>query len=180
MRLENKQYEEIKQTVIDIFEEYDVKSIPISAFEIAVKMGLRVIPYSSLSKKRKLAAKKISLDGFSIELQSGEWLIHYNDNCNYGRINHTIMHEIGHYSLGHLKGGDIEEAEAKFFAKYALAPPPLIHSLEHISPKSIKKVFDISYQASCYAYNYYQAWLNCGQHSYTDYEIKLLELFKTA
>lgn len=79
MRLENKQYEEIKQTVIDIFEEYDVKSIPISAFEIAVKMGLKVIPYSSLNKKRKLAARKISLDGFSMELQNGELdIIHWD------------------------------------------------------------------------------------------------------
>ena len=45
------------------------------------------------------------------------------------------MHEVGHYALGHIKEGDEEEAEAEFFAKYALAPPPLIHNMvEDISP----------------------------------------------
>ena len=39
MRLENEQYEEIKQTVIETFEEYSIKSIPISAFEMAIKIG---------------------------------------------------------------------------------------------------------------------------------------------
>lgn len=46
MRLSNEKYEEIKNTVIDTFEQYNVKYIPISGFEIATKMGLKIIPYS--------------------------------------------------------------------------------------------------------------------------------------
>lgn len=181
MWLKNEQYEEIKQTVIDTFEEYCVKSIPISAFEMAVKMGLKIIPYSSLSKAKKEAAMKVSSDGYSVETEKSDWIICYNDNLeNYGRINQTIMHEIGHYALGHIKDGEIEETEAKFFAKYALAPPPLVHNLKEITPISIRKSFDISYQAARYAYKYYKSWLNYGKNNYTDYEIKLLELFEIA
>lgn len=33
MRLSNEKYEEIKNTVIDTFEQYNVKYIPISGFE---------------------------------------------------------------------------------------------------------------------------------------------------
>ena len=33
----------------------------------------------------------------------------------------TILHEIAHCVLDHQEGTEIEEAEAKFFAKYALA-----------------------------------------------------------
>lgn len=181
MRLEKEQYEQIKQTVIDTYLEYDVKCIPISAFELAVKMGIKVVAYSSLSKTKKEAAKKISFDGFSVEQEDGTWQIYYNDEGNnYERINRTIMHEIGHYSLGHVKEGTEEEMEANFFAKYALAPPPLVHTLPAITVKAIKKAFNISWQAARYAYRYYQTWLNYGQEEYTDYERKLLQLFKVA
>ena len=43
------------------------------------------------------------------------------------RIRFTIMHEIGHIVLDHTEHSDLAESEANFFAKYALAPPPLVH-----------------------------------------------------
>lgn len=182
MRLEDEQYEEIKNTVIDTFIEYGIKSIPISAFEMAVRMGLTVIPYSALNEEQKRSALKISKDGFSTELENHEWIIYYNDYWqNYGRINHTIMHEVGHYALGHIKEGEQEEAEAEFFAKYALAPPPLIHSFgQNINPDLIRDKFDVSYQAAFYAYKYYKNWLKYGNRDYTNYEIRMLDQFMLA
>lgn len=184
MRLSDEQYENIKQTVIDTFLEYDIKCIPINAFEMALKMKLKIIPYSALDDEKKEAALKISADGYSLETKDNEWRIYYNDACeNYGRINQTIMHEIGHYALGHIDEGDgeEEEAEAKFFAKYALAPPPLIHNMgEEITVDNIKSRFDISYQAARYAYTYYWKWLNLGEDDYTEYELKMLDLFEVA
>ena len=79
MRLNNEQYEQIKQTVIDTYLEYNVKCIPISAFELAIKMGIKLITYSSLSEEKKSAARKISTDGYSVEMQDGIWKIYYND-----------------------------------------------------------------------------------------------------
>lgn len=180
MRLESNQYEEIKQIVCDTFEEYGIKSIPISAFEMAIKMGLTVIPYSALDEAEREAALKISNDGFSMEQNDNSWVIYYNDSCNnYGRINQTIMHEIGHYALGHVNEGEEEEAEAKFFAKYALAPPPLIHNIcQNINVEVISKKFDISHQAAYYALQYYKTWLKCGENDYTKYELKMLKQFR--
>lgn len=182
MRLDDEQYEEIKQIVIDTFLEYDVKTVPISGFEMAVKMGMNVVPYSALNEEKMEAALKVSSDGYSIENNENEWIVYYNDSCkNYGRINHTIMHEIGHFALGHINEGEEEEAEAKFFAKYALAPPPLVHNvLDNVTPEAIMEVFDISYQASKFAYKYYKNWIKYGQSDYTDYEIKLMKLFNVA
>ncbi len=182
MRLCDEQYEEIKQVVIDTFLEYDVKTVPISGFEMAVKMGIKIVPYSALSDEKSEAALKISSDGYSIENKANDWIIFYNDSCqNYGRINHTIMHEIGHFALGHIKEGEEEETEAKFFAKYALVPPPLVHNvLESVTPQAIMEVFDVSYQASQFAYAYYKNWLKYGETDYTDYEIKLMKLFNVA
>ena len=182
MYLKSEQYEEIKQVVVDTFLEYDIKCVPISGFEMAFKMGLVVVPYSVLSERKQKAARKISEDGFSIENPDNEWVIYYNDSCkNYRRINQTIMHEIGHYAMGHIEEGEQEEAEAKFFAKYALAPPPLVHTiLEAVTPESIMEVFDISYEAAGYAFQYYQTWLEYGEYDYTEYELKMLELFEVA
>ena len=72
MRLENERYEEIKQTVIDTFIEYDIKCVPINAFEMAIKMGLKVIPYSALEKEQLEACLKFSTDGFSVEMKNGD------------------------------------------------------------------------------------------------------------
>ena len=181
MRLDNEQYEEIKRTVIDTYSQYDIKCIPISAFELATKMGIKLVAYSTLNQKRKVAARKFSLDGYSAEMKDGTWIIYYNDEGNnYERINRTIMHEIGHYALGHIEEGEQEEIEANFFAKYALAPPPLVHSLQTVNVSTIKRTFDISWEAAYYAYKYYHNWLRCGQNEYTEYELKLLKLFRVA
>lgn len=182
MRLENEQYEEIKHAVIDTFVEYDIKCIPINAFEMAVKMGLIVIPYSALTKEQLDSSKKFSKDGFSMEMENNDWKIYYNDMCqNYGRINQTIMHEIGHYVLGHIKEGKEEEAEAKFFAKYALAPPPLVHNVcDKVNPITIMNKFEISYEAAQYAFDYYWNWMDFGEPDYTKYERRMLKLFNVA
>ena len=182
MRLDNEEYESIKQTVVDTFEQYKITTVPISAFEMAIKMGLRIVPYSALSQEKREAALRISQDGFSIELHSGEWIIYYNDECCiYGRINQTIMHEIGHYALGHCKEGEQEETEAKFFAKYALAPPPLVHNMNKpVCINSLMDTFAISHEAAKYACIYYYNWLKYGDIQYTDYERKMMGLFSIA
>lgn len=159
-----------------MFEEYNISCVPISGFEIATRMGIKVIPYSSFDKQiQKLLLKK-SEDGFTKNDQ-GAYTIYYNDNKSYGRINNTIMHEVAHVVLGHIEESDLAEAEAKFFAKYALAPPPLIDKLQLSSPGEIASVFAISFEAAAYAYEYYHKWLEYGGKYYKDYEVKLLALF---
>lgn len=184
MRLSDEVYEEIKRTVTETFIEYDIHCIPINGFEMAIKMGLKVVAYSTLNKKQRDIAFRISEDGFSLETEAGEWIIYYNDYCqNYGRINNTVMHEIGHYALGHTQDGDEEEkeSEANFFAKYALAPPPLIHNVcPKITVDSIMNKFDISHQAAWNALGYYKNWMRYGQSSYTSYERQMLKLFRIA
>ena len=64
MRLSDEQYEDIKELVVSLFKEYDIRCIPISAFEIAVKMGIKIIPYSALSEEKEKVALRISKDGF--------------------------------------------------------------------------------------------------------------------
>lgn len=170
--------EEIKRIVVDMFEKYDVCCVPVNGFELATKIGINVIPYSAISEGKRWLLMKKSEDGFSVEKSFGEWYIYYNDKKEYGRINHTIMHEIGHVILDHSEDSELAEKEVKFFAKYALVPPVLVHKLNVNSPVEIETIFDVSYEAACYAYAYYKKWLRFGLSDYTDYEKTTLNLFR--
>ena len=180
MRLSSDDYEFIKGEVVALFERYDVRCIPISGVELANKMGIKLIQYSAISEPQRKAVLKLSTDGFYIEDRSGADIICYNDGVPYERMNMTLLHEIGHCVLDHLGGSEKEEAEANFFAKYAAAPPPLIHRITPACPDDIAYAFCISYEASVYAMNYYHKWLRYGEKGYTEYEIRLLDLFKAA
>lgn len=182
--------EEIKHEVIYMFYETGTHSLPINGFEIAQKLYYVLRPYSSLSWNDYVAASGFDPDGYSrVEFNplSGlyEYIIYYNDQGNPRRINWTILHEIGHCYLGHHDNpdasiSDIEEAEANFFAKYAIAPPVLVHQLDDVTPFAIYRHFNTTPQESSYVYDYYEKWLNHGPFEYTDYEKKTLELFKYA
>lgn len=180
VRLSNDRYEEIKQTVVKLFETYDVSCVPINGFEIASKMGIKVIPYSAYPARTRYLMEKYSIDGFSALWDTVEWYIFYNDEHNYGRINNTIMHEVAHIVLDHTEDSELAEAEVRFFAKYALAPPVLIHKLGVETAESIANIFEISFEAAGYALLYYQKWLNYGGRDYKDYEIRMLKLFNLA
>lgn len=182
MRLSDEQYEFIKGEVVALFERYDIRCIPINGFELAYKMGIALIPYSALTEKQQSAAMRISTDGFYMEDPSGCDIIYYNDDnvISYERMNMTILHEIGHCVLDHTGESDEEETEAGFFAKYAAAPPPLIHRIKPETPEEIADAFNISYEAACNAMGYYQKWLAFGGKDYKEYEIRLLRLFDVA
>ena len=178
LKLSRERYEEIKEIIVEMFEKYHVSCVPISGFEIATRMGIKIVPYSTLDKRVRNLIQKKGEDGVT-GLSYGEYVIYYNDSIpTYGRINNTIMHEIGHIVLGHIEESELAEAEASFFAKYALAPPPLIHKLKLSSADEIAKIFGISYEAACYAYEYYKKWLSYGDKEYTAYEKRTLALFE--
>lgn len=179
MRLKDEGYEFIKQEVTDLFIRYNIKCTPISGFELAQKMGIIVVPYSALSERKRCKAIELSPDGFYLEPGDGQEYIYYDNTRGYERSNMTILHEIGHCALGHNDNTDPEvaEAEANFFAKYAIAPPPLVHRFKPVSPEEIRKHFSISYEAACNAFSYYHKWLQYGKLDYKDYEIILLRQF---
>ena len=176
MRLSDETYEYIKSEVIDLFIRYDVKCIPISGFELAAKMGIMLVTYSSLSERKLEKVIEVSDDGFYVEDNDGREYIFYNDTTGYKRSNMTILHEIGHAVLGHTEetDHDVAESEAGFFAAYALAPAPLIHKISDKSISNISEIFDISLEASVYALNRYHKWLCFGPGYYTVYERDLI------
>lgn len=177
MRLSSERYEEIIKIIVNLFEKNDVNCVPVSGFELATKLGIKIIPYSSKDDKTIIQMLKFSEDGFFIEDNKNQKYIYYNDTNNYGRINNTIFHEIGHIVLGHTEESELAEAEVNFFAKYALVPPPLVHKYNLNTTKEISETFAVSLEAARYALNYYNKWLVYGGEYYKDFEIRLLNQF---
>lgn len=150
---------------------------PVDSFDLAKRLGFKIISYDELDEEQRAAAYETSEDAFFID-KDGEITIFYNNNMSPERIENSVIHEVSHSVLDHgidESRKDIEETEAKFFTKYLKAPPPLIHQLPIISIDSIKIAFKLSIEAAEYAFNYYQKWLKKFDGNYKKYEIKLLK-----
>jgi len=168
-----------------MFEETETHTWPIDCFAIAKELNYIVVPYSLCSVQDMLA---IDEDGFSRVVYNPwtglyNYVIYYNDaQSNEGRLRWTIFHEIGHIYLGHHDNPDsslseIEEAEADFFAKYAIAPPPLINAADCKDMWDVQGIFRTSAQAAEYIYDYYRKWLQYGPQGFLPFEVRLLKQF---
>ena len=177
--------DEIKQEVLYMYEETETHTWPIDCFAIAKALNYIVVPYSYCSVQDMIA---IDEDGFSKVVYNPwtglyNYVIYYNDaQTNEGRLRWTIFHEIGHIYLGHHDNPDdslseIEEAEADFFAKYAIAPPPLINAADCKDMWDVQGIFRTSAQAAEYIYDYYRKWLQYGPQGFLPFEVKLLKQF---
>ena len=176
MKLSDSRYEDIKAIVGDVYEAYNISSLPINVYELARKMDIKLIPYSSLSAAALEASKFFSPDGYSVEGLDSKWTIYYNDiDQPQSRINQTILHEIGHYILGHINPGYEEEAEAQFFAKFMLVSPAVIqHAVPFFSEEYLMDTFGISFQSANIALDNYYKRFTYGPIDYQPYEIKML------
>ena len=185
MYLPSNRYDEIIAIVIKTFKQYDIRNVPIDCFEITNKMGIILKPYSTLTKGELEKSLKESKDGFCLLREEtlgpftiNQWYIFYNDALPDCRIRFTLMHEIGHIVLDHTEGSDLAESEANFFAKYALAPPPLVNEISPEDYMELRDAFNLSNQFAKNAFSYYEKWLNNGGAFYKDNEMDLLDQFE--
>lgn len=184
MKLPDWRYEQIKMEVAKIFVKCSLNQIPITGFEIANKLGIIVIPYSAFEEEKRLELIEEDEDGFYIK-KDGKYYIYYNNTKDYGRINFTILHEIGHIALDHTKHSELAESEANFFAKYAIAPPVLVDKFRNGASYwellvSIYENFRVTRTAGYNCFKYYLQWkayFSSANEEYKDYEKMILEQF---
>lgn len=157
MAVSFERYEEIKDIVAHTLKIGKVNSIPICCFELASRLDIECIPYSSLPLEKQSACIQFSEEGFTLNNS-----IYYNDYRISTRIRFTVMHEIGHIMLNHLEDSDDAELEANFFAGYILVPPVLVYAHDKtndIDQDRIRNLFDVSNPVAENSYNYYKKWI---------------------
>ena len=123
-------YDEIREEVANLIEDYGIEVYPFSIWRLLRKMGIRVVPYSLLEGSLRDEVERVWPDAFTFrpdDFDPSRTIVFYNDPKSRGRIRFTLAHELGHLVLGHPNSDDPQlEAEAIFFANYFLAPAPLV------------------------------------------------------
>lgn len=126
-----------------------VLKLPIKVVQIAAR-------YDIVCRK----SNKIDLCGASGEIkrENGEICIFTDESQNDRRRRFTIMHELGHYLLGHLGDEPLsrsesdckpeEEQAADRFAADMLMPACVLWGLDVHTPEEIAKLCNVSMQAA--------------------------------
>lgn len=182
MCLPSSRYEAIKRAVASMFSRaYPSGMVPVDPFELCARLGIKVVPYSNYEGNAFEALLKMSPNGFKVIWPvcpdgSSAPVIFYNDFQMFERIRFTLLHELGHILLGHKQSSDLAEAEANFFAKYAIAPPSLVRVAKTCDYLELAEVFGLSRECAWNSWNYYQKWAH-RRGGPTDYESGLAEVF---
>lgn len=143
----------------EVLDTYWNGDLPVPLISIANAMGIRVFKQQNLD-----CSGKIFLD------EVGKPRIIFNPNEAPVRQRFTIAHEIGHFSLGHLKPGhtayrdeaghfssnvrDLKEIEANKFAARILMPANSVKTaflkMGKLSIENMAEMFDVSTVAMRY------------------------------
>lgn len=154
-------YKLIADKTLEVFIECDIREFPIDCFAILKHYDFRVYSYKEIqatNSRLHEICKKYSNDAFRYEN-----IICYNQKSVECRIRFSLMHELGHYLLGH-KGHSREiEDEADYFASCILAPRIAVRKLWYPTADDIHNKFGLSYAASNRVLNDLEKW-RCRQH----------------
>lgn len=161
-------YDYCNKKACEFLEEYNINTFPVNVIDIIKKNCWGLTKYSEIMKELHCDRETVirclqSKDGFTL-LDNDNYSIAYNDDEVLGnRIRFTLMHEIGHIYLNHLKDFEatkllrnsltnaenrILENEANSFARNVLAPTFMIQQLKDKSLQNISITFGISIAAA--------------------------------
>ena len=138
-------YVYIEEKVVELFIKLNITKFPIKPTRIAKALNIKTKPYKKLDDKIKnyLLSKEIYGVGL-YDNKKGCYCIYYDGGPTNARSRFTLMHEIGHYVLGHKEESDLAEKMADYFAGYALAPMPIMSLCNCFCIQTVIKTFNIS------------------------------------
>lgn len=171
-------YEKMDRLAISIYLDYGINTFPLDINDLAKKMGVKLIKYSSFDDDQRELLTKKSIDGFFVDSSNGP-LIFYNDCIEYqGKINLTIAHELKHYVCKDEFEYEDSEKLANHFGRYLLCPTPyLIYSGIEDTYETMD-MFGLSYTAATNALSAAENRKYYLGDKIFSYEQPLIELFK--
>ncbi len=152
----------------EFLEKFNIISYPIDIEKIIRKEEWGITPYSLIMEELNYDRDTVirclrSEDGYT-QLDDDNYSIAYNDDPKLGaRKRFTLMHEVGHIYLNHLKDFDMTllyrgslskeenkvlENEANVFARNVLVPVSIYLNLKDKSPTNVAQYFGISLSAA--------------------------------
>ena len=139
---------EIEYAVVELLEEYDLTTYPISIKAVLESLQIDLVPYSSLNEREKhltdLASQDKAFNITSRDYMRAQVICDNIRDSYFKRSRFSGGHETGHIWLGHEEYTPNREDEANYFAGYLLVPHPLILAMNNPSPFSICEHFGVS------------------------------------
>ena len=190
MKISSQRYEDIKVTIADIYEDYNVQDLPIDIFGLAKIMNCKIVKSSvllsnNIKKTDDYLFSKYPSSFLYYDSIKQQFMIYLDDvEDKRQRQRFSLAHEITHIVLEHDSQNDINEAEANFGASYLLAPtsliliPPFKNIL--LNPEKVAKIFDISKPAAEIVVKYNNQRITSGSPKEKDYEKRINNLLKWA
>ncbi len=157
-------YDELDKTALQILMDYSDGEFPIDLEKLCERLRIKLTPYSALKESAfseinsSVSNGELS-DGFSIILNKPDpqgyvAYAYYNDDkkaiISNERVRFTIAHEIKHVIFRETNPTNIEESEAEHFARFLLAPMPLLIVGKYETNYEIRRKFRLTKSA---AYN---------------------------
>lgn len=162
-------YAKARDATWRVIADYGISSLPVDVFDLAQRMGIKVIPYSkcgALMRLMGILSFQDENDGIYIRFLGKKYIFYDDTVTSEGRMRFTIAHEIGHHVLRHVKSINplrinfaerrrdgrptAAEREANIFASRLLAPSIVLHELNATSPEDISRICGMSAEAAGY------------------------------
>lgn len=136
---------EIEIAAVELLQDFGLTNFPVSITQVAEALGIKLIPYSSLSEDERGLALAASGDAFHVRTDDFTSVrIAFDDTAgsHFLRSRFSGAHEVGHVLLAHREDTPDREREADYFAGYLLIPHPLV--LNSPEGHSLSEVFGVS------------------------------------
>ncbi|MBR5032459.1 MAG: ImmA/IrrE family metallo-endopeptidase [Treponema sp.] len=170
--LKPEDYDEIEETVVNLFEDLGYTEFPVDCFDVVSKLKIELRKYSEVSEEERDYLIANFEDAFTLKVDNVQFILSYNDNMPPERIKFTLWYEIGHIQLGHLDGCNKSQAlmkeEANHFAVFAQAPMPFVIMQRPYDEFDIANRFNLSLEC---ANNVYRHYLNVIQYESVERKI---------
>ncbi|NMM98695.1 ImmA/IrrE family metallo-endopeptidase [Bifidobacterium olomucense] len=182
IQIDDPMYTMLKWNVASAFKQLGFIRVPIDPVELMASAGIQVMPYSiafDTTNFDDIVMLSGCPSGISFTLQgtNGETrLAAYNNYEPHGRNRFTTAHEAGHCFLGHKCDSPLAERQANFWARYAIAPPALIHHMGLQSGSEVAEHFGLSNECASNAFDAYLKWLRHRSEN-EDIDGSILELY---
>ncbi len=184
-------YDELDKAALQILMDYSGGEFPIDLGRLCEKLRIKLTPYSALKPSKLSEIKSIApneelKDGFSIVLKQPDSegyhaYTYYNDDkkeMNFSeRPSFTIAHEIKHVIFHETDPTGEEESEADHFARYLLAPMPLLIVGKYENPYEVQERFGLTFTASCNALGAMNHRVKAHGYSLFEYENDFIDWF---
>lgn len=152
MYLKPSRYEEIKKSVSELIEDYNVTTLPIDVFKLAKDMKIDVkfksdIPLNFHNELDYMSYSNQTPAAVIYNQKQNKLVTLIDDLSNaINKQRFSLAHEIGHICLSHIEQSEKNEYEADYFAHELLIPTSLLCDIEEdlVSHSILSFVFAVS------------------------------------